>query len=192
MADTPVEPRQAAVPTPAATVIPLRDGEDGLEVLLLRRAARGAFGGMWVFPGGQVDPVDLHSTSDDRCAEEVEAGRGPQGGGARGDARRLPSSWRKATWSRCRSGSRPRRRPGASPPGSSWPRRTTILPSWSTIYEIHEHRWQTPAAAMSVAQPGARSNWSRPPSPPSGGCRGHANVAAASERRRPPAAGAVQ
>src|SRR5580658_4201806 len=44
--------------TPAATVVPLRDGGDGLEVLLLRRNDRGPFGGMWVFPGGQVDAAD--------------------------------------------------------------------------------------------------------------------------------------
>jgi 8-oxo-dGTP pyrophosphatase MutT (NUDIX family) len=37
----------------------MRDGESGIEVLLLRRNARGQFGGMWVFPGGQVDPADL-------------------------------------------------------------------------------------------------------------------------------------
>lgn len=48
---------------PAATVIPLRDAEqpDGttaLEVLMLRRNSAIAFGGMWVFPGGRVDPAD--------------------------------------------------------------------------------------------------------------------------------------
>ena len=47
-----------AVPIPAATVVPLRDGPGGLEVLLLRRNARGVFAGMWVFPGGQVDTAD--------------------------------------------------------------------------------------------------------------------------------------
>ena len=36
----------------------MRDGADGLETLMLRRNARGAFGGMWVFPGGRVDPED--------------------------------------------------------------------------------------------------------------------------------------
>jgi 8-oxo-dGTP pyrophosphatase MutT (NUDIX family) len=46
------------VPTPAATVVPVRDGPAGLEVLLLRRNSRGAFGGMWVFPGGQIDQSD--------------------------------------------------------------------------------------------------------------------------------------
>jgi 8-oxo-dGTP pyrophosphatase MutT (NUDIX family) len=43
---------------PAATVVLLRDGPDGLEVLLLRRNSALVFGGMWVFPGGRVDPGD--------------------------------------------------------------------------------------------------------------------------------------
>jgi len=44
---------------PAATILLLRDGTDGLEVLLLRRnKALKAFGGAWVFPGGRVDEAD--------------------------------------------------------------------------------------------------------------------------------------
>jgi 8-oxo-dGTP pyrophosphatase MutT (NUDIX family) len=44
---------------PAATVVLLRDGADGVEVLLLRRDSRLEFaGGMWVFPGGRIDPDD--------------------------------------------------------------------------------------------------------------------------------------
>jgi 8-oxo-dGTP pyrophosphatase MutT (NUDIX family) len=43
----------------AATVILLRDGPEGLETLMLRRNSKLAFaGGMWVFPGGRVDPED--------------------------------------------------------------------------------------------------------------------------------------
>jgi 8-oxo-dGTP pyrophosphatase MutT (NUDIX family) len=43
----------------AATVVLLRDGADGLEVYLLRRAGTMAFAaGMYVFPGGSVDPRD--------------------------------------------------------------------------------------------------------------------------------------
>lgn len=42
----------------AATVIPLRDTEAGVEVLMLRKNSKLAFGGMWVFPGGRVDPGD--------------------------------------------------------------------------------------------------------------------------------------
>jgi 8-oxo-dGTP pyrophosphatase MutT (NUDIX family) len=44
---------------PAATVILVRDGEAGLETLLLRRNSEVAFhGGAWVFPGGRLDPED--------------------------------------------------------------------------------------------------------------------------------------
>jgi 8-oxo-dGTP pyrophosphatase MutT (NUDIX family) len=44
---------------PAATVVLVRDGTDGLETLLLRRNSRLAFaGGMWVFPGGRIDRAD--------------------------------------------------------------------------------------------------------------------------------------
>jgi 8-oxo-dGTP pyrophosphatase MutT (NUDIX family) len=51
-APTPTEP------IPAATVVLVRDGNDGLEVLMLRRGDTRAFGGMWVFPGGRIDPDD--------------------------------------------------------------------------------------------------------------------------------------
>ena len=43
---------------PAATVMLIRDGNEGLEVLTVCRHARGFFGGLTVFPGGAVDPVD--------------------------------------------------------------------------------------------------------------------------------------
>lgn len=43
---------------PAATVVLLRDGHEGLETLMLHRSSQVAFGGMWVFPGGRVDPDD--------------------------------------------------------------------------------------------------------------------------------------
>ncbi|MCU1463043.1 MAG: ADP-ribose pyrophosphatase [Acidimicrobiales bacterium] len=52
---------------PAATVILLRDGDDGVETLMLHRNDRGAFGGMWVFPGGRVDPADLEPDHDERA-----------------------------------------------------------------------------------------------------------------------------
>lgn len=42
----------------AGTVVLLRDGTAGPEVLLLRRPARGSFAGAWVFPGGKVEPGD--------------------------------------------------------------------------------------------------------------------------------------
>jgi len=49
-------------PTPrgACTVILVRDGEDGLETFLIRRADTMKFAArMHVFPGGKVDPIDF-------------------------------------------------------------------------------------------------------------------------------------
>jgi 8-oxo-dGTP pyrophosphatase MutT (NUDIX family) len=47
---------EETVPRLAATVILLRGGADGLEVLLVRRNPESRFmGGAWVFPGGAVD-----------------------------------------------------------------------------------------------------------------------------------------
>ena len=47
------------IPVPAATVVLVRDGAEGLEVLLCRRNSKIFFaGGAWVFPGGRIDPDD--------------------------------------------------------------------------------------------------------------------------------------
>jgi 8-oxo-dGTP pyrophosphatase MutT (NUDIX family) len=53
---------------PAATVVLLRDSERGVETLMLHRNDRGAFGGMWVFPGGRVDDADLDAGGDELAA----------------------------------------------------------------------------------------------------------------------------
>ncbi|WP_082589956.1 NUDIX domain-containing protein [Agromyces sp. Soil535] len=54
------------VPGAAATVVLLRDGERGLEVLLAERPRdRGSFAGAWVFPGGAVDDADALGGSID-------------------------------------------------------------------------------------------------------------------------------
>jgi 8-oxo-dGTP pyrophosphatase MutT (NUDIX family) len=60
---------------PAATVVLVRDGEDGLETLLLHRNSALAFGGMWVFPGGQIDDADRHGAGDDLDAARRAAVR---------------------------------------------------------------------------------------------------------------------
>ena len=54
-----------AEPVPAATVILLRDAAEGLETLMLHRNSKIAFGGMWVFPGGRVDPADCEGLPAD-------------------------------------------------------------------------------------------------------------------------------
>ncbi len=63
---------------PAATVAVLRDGADGLEVLMGRRSSKMSFhGGAWVFPGGRVDDADWAEAKDildaARCAAIREA-----------------------------------------------------------------------------------------------------------------------
>jgi 8-oxo-dGTP pyrophosphatase MutT (NUDIX family) len=58
---------------PAATVVLLRDGEDGLESLMLRRNAQLEFaGGMWVWPGGRIDPDDYAGGVPDDSPEVLE------------------------------------------------------------------------------------------------------------------------
>ena len=153
MADSPSTPGREAVPTPAATVVPLRDGQDGLEVLLLRRSARGAFGGMWVFPGGQVDPVDIEPAAHGGVAEEAEvaAARKAAVREAQEEAGLdlveaelvtlsfwlppLEAPRRFATWF-------------FLAPAHDHP------PVVVDADEIHEHRWQTPAAAIQARNAG--------------------------------------
>ncbi|HET6963843.1 MAG TPA: NUDIX domain-containing protein [Acidimicrobiales bacterium] len=136
-------------PTPAATVVPLRDGPGGLEVLLLRRNSRGAFGGMWVFPGGKVDPSDLpgHPAAGDEIsaarAAAVREAREEAGLDLDPDSLVVLSFWlppieaprRFATWF------------FLAPVGHG-PEVVVDLG------EIHEHRWLTPDEAMDLRQRG--------------------------------------
>jgi len=63
--DDPPDP--PATPRPSATLVLLRHGEDGLEVLLLKRSPRSGFiPGAWVFPGGTVDQADGDSAFSSR------------------------------------------------------------------------------------------------------------------------------
>lgn len=153
MAEPPVADTQAAVPTPAATVVPLRDGEDGLEVLLLRRSARGTFGGMWVFPGGQVDPADL-------------GGSGLPGG----DGEREITAARRAAVREAREEAGLDLVEADLVTLSFWlppPEAPRRFATWFFLApaddhppvvvdddEIHEHQWQTPAAGMAARNRG--------------------------------------
>jgi len=60
---------------PAATVVVLRDGPEGVESLMLRKNSRIAFGGMWVFPGGRIDNDDYDSSGDMITAARNAAAR---------------------------------------------------------------------------------------------------------------------
>ena len=56
---------------PAATVIPVRDGDTGLELLLVQRNPASRFmGGAWVFPGGAVHEGESEAQTAVREAQE--------------------------------------------------------------------------------------------------------------------------
>lgn len=58
---------------PAATVVLVRDGEAGLEALLVQRNTTVQhMGGMWVFPGGKVDEAD-YPADRDGCRDDYRA-----------------------------------------------------------------------------------------------------------------------
>jgi len=72
-------PATPAVPHPSATVVLMREGGGGPEVLLLRRnRATGFVPGAYVFPGGRVDAADGHDALV-RCWD----GLTPEGAAAR-------------------------------------------------------------------------------------------------------------
>jgi 8-oxo-dGTP pyrophosphatase MutT (NUDIX family) len=64
---------EPSTPRQSASLILLRDGERGVEVLLVRRnPAQRFMGGFWVFPGGAVDPGEDHRAAAVReLAEEA-------------------------------------------------------------------------------------------------------------------------
>lgn len=70
-----VDPVDENPAIPAATVVLVRDGDDGLEVLMLHRVSKVAFGGMWVFPGGRVEEGDREPGADDASAARRAAAR---------------------------------------------------------------------------------------------------------------------
>ncbi|MGV3570942.1 MAG: MBL fold metallo-hydrolase [Ramlibacter sp.] len=75
--------REPAVPRPAATVLLLRDGPQGVEVLMTRRSPTASFApGAYVFPGGGIDAADAQAHAlaarrptqpDDRLTQAIAA-----------------------------------------------------------------------------------------------------------------------
>jgi 8-oxo-dGTP pyrophosphatase MutT (NUDIX family) len=74
---------EVLIPRPAATVLTLRDGDNGYEILMLRRNLRSDFvGGAYVFPGGGVNETDVDTErvvfglSDEAASRRLEIDRG--------------------------------------------------------------------------------------------------------------------
>jgi 8-oxo-dGTP pyrophosphatase MutT (NUDIX family) len=172
-----VESAQPTEPTLAATVVPLRDGDSGLEVLLLRRSGRGIFGGMWVFPGGQVDPEDFARRDGD--PDEGARAEGARAEGARAEGARAEGA--RAEGARVEAARRAAVReaeeeaaidldeaslvllsfwlppPGVAKRFATW---FFLAPAHEAgevvvdLDEIHEHRWMTPREAMDLRDAG--------------------------------------
>ncbi len=59
---------------PAATVLLVRDGAAGIETLMMRRNSNLSFAeGMWVFPGGKIDPTDHPPQGSDESVAATNA-----------------------------------------------------------------------------------------------------------------------
>jgi 8-oxo-dGTP pyrophosphatase MutT (NUDIX family) len=72
---------EVAKPRPAASLILLRDGADGAEVLLVQRnPAQKFMGGAWVFPGGGTHEDDADPAATARRELEEETGIALAGG----------------------------------------------------------------------------------------------------------------
>lgn len=143
--------------SPAATVAALRDGEQALEVLLVRRNQRGSFAGMWVFPGGRVDDEDQRA-----AAGEPSDPAGPPGTGNVGADSEVAAA-RHAAVREAEEEAGLRLDPGGLVVLSWWlppaeaPRRFATwffvaAPSGHTVVvdqsEVHDHVWVAPAEAL--------------------------------------------
>ncbi len=60
---------------PAATVVLLRDRKQEVQTLMLHRTSKVHFGGMWVFPGGRLDPEDYQDDANPDAAAHCAAAR---------------------------------------------------------------------------------------------------------------------
>jgi 8-oxo-dGTP pyrophosphatase MutT (NUDIX family) len=66
---------EPSAPRPASTVVVMRPGARGVEVLMLQRPVKmAAFGGAWVFPGGKLDVADSSARATARL---IVAGDAP-------------------------------------------------------------------------------------------------------------------
>jgi len=126
---------------PAASVVLVRDGVGGVEVLMVRRSeAVRNFTGMWVFPGGRIDPGDYADTEDIRGAALNAAVRETaEEAGMRIEGERL---FQLSRWTA----------PAGAPKRfDTWFFAGVIEEQQDVVVdggEIAEHRWVEPAAVL--------------------------------------------
>lgn len=136
----------------AATVVLARDASDGLEVLMLRRNSKLAFGGMWVFPGGRVDPHEIDPDDELGSAQRAAVREVTEETGLVVDESTLvPWSYWVPPALASMTTPGPRRR------FSTW---FFLAPAPAGVVEvdmgeIHEHAWMRPVDAIEQRQAGA-------------------------------------
>lgn len=149
MTATPPADAPESVLVAAATVLPLRDTPTGMEILMLKRNSKTAFGGMWVFPGGMVDPEDMEE------GDELAAARRAAVREAMEEATMDISIGDLVTWSHWQ----PPTTAGYVPKRFS----TWFFLVGSHIdaaevvvdgHEIHEHMWIRPAEGLAKREAG--------------------------------------
>jgi 8-oxo-dGTP pyrophosphatase MutT (NUDIX family) len=139
--DKSVDDRADPREIPAATAVLGRDGADGLEVLMLRRASTTSFfPGAWVFPGGRVDGADTEGdeVAGIAAARRAAARETREETGLELDADSLSviSQWLPS--------------PAASARFMTWILFGTVSEADVVVDggEIVDHRWLTPAATI--------------------------------------------
>lgn len=138
----------AEIVHPAATVVILRDGDLGVELLLLRRNRELSFyGGVWVFPGGRIDPQDyVAAGSEDPLAAARHAAirEAREEAGLTLDAARLVPFARWIT-------------PDGVPKRfDTWFFAAPVQEGAVRVDggEIHDHRWFAPSEALAAHRAG--------------------------------------
>ena len=130
---------------PAATVVLMRDCEEGIEVLLVQRnKAVQHMGGMWVFPGGKVDEADYPGDRNEYQAAvnaAIRETREEAGLSVTADQLVYLSHWTTPE--------------GAKKRFATW-FFLTILDDEQEVQvdggEIARHRWAEPSAALAESQ----------------------------------------
>ena len=146
-------PGQVVEPRLAASVVLLRNNDDGLEILYLRRSPHLKFmGGYWVFPGGRIDPDDhVPDDTDDHdgpdelgTARRAAASEAQEEAGVRVDPASLHAVGQWTT-------------PTASPIRfATWffAAEADHTPVQVDGVEIHAHQWHRPEEALRAHRTG--------------------------------------
>ena len=137
---------------PAATVVPLRDGPDGLETVMLRRDTGLSFaGGMWVWPGGRIEDGDGAVGGDDPLADLTAAARVAAARETQEEAGLEVSPDTMVWFAHFTPPVGPQRRYATFFFAVRVGDDVEVVPDG---HEVHEHRWFTPAAALDACRRG--------------------------------------